>query len=146
MPETTVHKLFFQKRRGSATASQLSTQQKTEFRLCFFQVGKGKIFYLKNESLSVVFAMDCQDHKQSLKVPPHPSVPISQFFKKSKRNHRTVRINVFLLFLLDDRRIRIRIRIFDSWIRIWIRNIYATFLQRWALPIEFWFSDIYRTK
>jgi hypothetical protein len=30
--------------------------------------------------------------------------------KKSKRSHKTVEIKVFLLFFLNDRRIRIRIR------------------------------------
>jgi hypothetical protein len=46
----------------------------------------------------------------------------TSFFKdkKSKRSHETVRIKVFLLFLLDDRRIQIRNRIHtsDKWILI----------------------------
>jgi hypothetical protein len=36
----------------------------------------------------------------------------------SKRSHKTIEIKVFLLFLLDDRRLRIRIHISDYWIRI----------------------------
>jgi hypothetical protein len=34
--------------------------------------------------------------------------------KKSKRSHKTVGIKVVLLFLLDDRRIRIQIQIHTS--------------------------------
>jgi hypothetical protein len=42
----------------------------------------------------------------------------TSFFKdkKSLKSHKTIGINVFLLFLLDDRRIRIRIS--ELWIRI----------------------------
>ncbi len=46
----------------------------------------------------------------------------TSFFKgkKSKRSHKTVEIKVFLTILLNDRRIRIRIS--DKWIRIWIQE------------------------
>jgi hypothetical protein len=44
--------------------------------------------------------------------------------KQSKRSHKAEGINVFLTFLLGDRRIQIGIRIHTSdwWIRIWIQE------------------------
>ncbi len=38
---------------------------------------------------------------------------------KVQKSYKTVGVKVFLLFLLDDRRIRIRISTSDQWIRIW---------------------------
>ena len=64
-----------------------------------------------------IFVIDLQDAKKTNFLKTFCLLPtfegtFTSFFKdkKSKRSNKTVGIKVFLLFLLDDRRIRIRSR------------------------------------
>jgi hypothetical protein len=67
-----------------------------------------------------IFVIDLQDVNKklsgNLKKVSLLEGTFTSFFKdkKSKRSHKTVGIKVFLTFLLDDRRIRIRIHTSES--------------------------------
>jgi hypothetical protein len=59
-----------------------------------------------------IFIIDLQDANKKLILKKFLKVLLHHFSKvKSQKSHRTVEIKVFLNFLLNYRRIRIRIRI-----------------------------------
>ncbi len=89
-----------------------------------------------------IFIIDLQDANKKLfkKVFLHISFEgtFTSFCKdkKSKRSHKTVKVKVFLIFLLNNIRIRIWIHTSDLWIRIQIQEA-----QNMWIRIRIWIRN-----